>query len=174
MCLLSSDQIQDIQSTDPSLFYMVVDNRVVTDQSLFELYVRLVGIVSETAATNNHITDIWLSRAPCKPCMEILEYAFAGANIKPTIHIESWKTSNRQVATYGTVLQSMGCLSKLKSLGYRLLPWDWESFHEENKSTSCSHYTNNLQLNYVYAAEKETLKKSLPFITGFDEFCQLP
>ena len=100
--------------------------------------------------------------------MDILEYAFAGANIKPTIHIESWKTNNHQVTTYGTVLQSMGCLSKLKSLGYRLLPWDWESFHEENKSTSCNHYTNNLQLNYVYAAEKETLKNSLPFITGSD------
>ena len=172
MCLLSSDQVQDIQSTDPSLFYIVVDNRVVTDQSLFELYVRLVGIVSETAATNNHITDIWLSRAPCKPCIEILEYAFAGANIKPTIHIESWKINNHQVATYGTVLQSMGCLSKLKSQGYRIAVWDWDMFQEETDSTSCNYFDTNLLSNSLYATEKQSLTKCLPLITGFDEFCQ--
>ena len=172
MCLLSSSQVQDIQSTDPSLFYMVVDNRVVTDQSLFELYVRLVGIVSETAATNHHITNIWLSRAPCKPCMEILEYAFAGANIKPTIHIESWKINNHQPTTYGTVLQSMGCLSKLNSQGYRIAAWDWDMFHKATNSTSCNYYANNLKLDSVYATKKQTLIKSLPFITGFDTFCQ--
>ena len=170
-CLLSTHQVQDIQSTDASQFYMVVNEEVIADQSVFELYVKLVRRVNENAGTKDTITDIWLSRAPCKICMQILEYAFSGSTTKPTMHVDSWQTNNDQRTTYGTVLQGMGCLSTLKSHGYRVVAWDWEKFHEETDSNSCNHYTNNLTLISAYAAEKESLKQSLPLINGLDELC---
>ncbi len=148
---------------------MVVNKQVIARQSLLELYVQLHRIVIESATSQNPITNIWLSRSPCRMCQEILEYVFRGSSSRPTIHIESWQTNHNQTATYKGVLQSVGCISKLKLQKYKVVAWDWERFHEETNSSSCNFYTDFS--NAEYSADKEVLKQSLPHINHFQDFC---
>ena len=158
-CLLSYDQVQGIQSGRTNLYYMVVNKQVLAHESVLELYVQLHRIVTESAASQNTVTDIWLSRVPCKICQEILEYIFRGASSKPTIHIESWETTNHnQTATYRGLLQSMGCISKLKLHQYKVVVWDWDRFGEATSSSSCDFYTEISNSDAEYSTDKDILE----------------
>ena len=166
-CLLSRDQVRDIQSHESDLLYMVVNGEVFARRHPLDLFIELFRIVSQTAATRQTVEDVWLSRVPCKSCIQILEHIFYGSR-KPTLHIETWRTKKVQ-PSYTTILQGMGCISTLKKEQYRIVSWDWEKFGEETGTTSCDYY--HVQPNTLYTEENNYLERSLQYISRFDEFC---
>ena len=146
---------------------MVVNGEVFARRHPLDLFIELFRIVSQTAATRQTVEDVWLSRVPCKSCIQILEHIFYGSR-KPTLHIETWRTKKVQ-PSYTTILQGMGCISTLKKEQYRIVSWDWEKIGEGTGTTSCDYY--HVQPNTLYTEENNYLERSLQYISRFDEFC---
>lgn len=145
---------------------MVVNGQVFVKEHPLDLYIELFRVVSQTAGTIQQVQEVWLSRAPCKACIVILQHIFYGS-WKPTLHIETWRTERVQ-QSYPAVLQGMGCISTLKREQYTVKAWDWEEFAEEI-GTTCAQY--NVKPNTSHAEETDYLQRSLQYISGFDEFC---
>jgi len=165
-CLLSSEQVRDIQSHQSDLLYMVVNGQVFVKNSPIDLYVELFRIVANTAGTSQQVLDVWLSRTPCKECISILEQIFSGRN--PRLHIETWRTSDVKLS-YKTVLQGMGCIVTLKRAEYLLEAWNWKKFAEDTKTSSCDYY--NTDLSSSYHEESDYLDRALKYTSGLEELC---
>jgi len=145
---------------------MVVNGQVFVKDNPIDLYVELFRSVANTAGTSQQVQDVWLSRTPCKKCIPILEQIFSGRN--PTIHIETWRTSNVELS-YKTVVQGMGCIATLKRAEFLLKAWDWEKFAGNTKTSSCNHYNTGLHVSY--REESDYLNQALQYASGLEELC---
>ncbi len=162
------DQVEEIQSHQSDLYYIVVNGEVLVREHPLNLYADLLRVVLQSAARNQHVQDIWISRTPCKACIEILQLIFPGST-KPTLHIETWRTAKIPATNYLAVLQGMGCISSLKTAKYPVESWDWIEFSNKDKVSSCPHYS--IKQGSAQSREASYLDSSLQLISGLDTFC---
>ncbi len=131
------------------------------------LIFNLQRISSRAASQGKLITDIWFSHTLGSSAVSILDFIFSNTN-KPTIHIESLRTSQSGADTISEFLKSVGCISRLKANKYNVQVWDWEKFATKTASPSCDYYTWNQS---SYFSLKNRVSKFVEQISNLDSLC---